>query len=77
MFESMPSVEFLRTKGKFHSYILPGHYEVWRIGKVLYVIVDGVKSGHHFQYVELHKPSEDQKYYAGFHPLDGEPCLKD
>lgn len=78
----IPTPRYLRTSGKFHSYILPGHYEVWRLGKFLYTIVDGVSKNSegefkHWEYVESLEQGKEQKYYAGFHPFDGEPCLKD
>lgn len=77
----VPTVRELRKRGKFFGYILPGHYEIWRIGKALYTVIDGAckRDGQykHWEYVELHKPRQEQIYYAGFHPHDGTPCLKE
>lgn len=72
----VPSPRYLRTSGKFYAYILPGFYEVWRMGKSLYVIIDGVKNSRKFEYTELFKPKPTDIFYAGFHPHDGEPLLK-
>jgi len=81
MYAEVPTVRELKRRGKFFGYRLPGFYETWRIGKILYSIIDGVSKdskgkNKHWEYVEL-CDSIDEKFYAGFHPHDGTPLKKE
>lgn len=78
----IPSVEFLKQKGKFFGYADEGYYELWRLGKLLYMIVDGFNFNKewpegYWRYVELYKHRPNERFWAGFHPFDGMPCLKE
>lgn len=66
----LPTVSFLKLKGKFCGYTRFGYYENFRLGKDIFTIIDGVSNGKYWTYVERYK-DKPTALVKGFDPISG------
>lgn len=66
----LPTVSFLKLKGKFCGYTQLGYYENFRLGKDIFTLIDGVSHGKYWVYVEKYK-GKPTSLLKGFDPISG------
>ena len=68
---SLPDINTVKG-GRFLGYTIEGFWEVFRVKKINYMIVDGIKNGKYYKYIDVYK-GKIGKLANGFDMFTGLP----